>query len=326
MGLLVLLLSSAVIMLSTQDSNAQTTYECGVAPLNTRIVGGTDAPAGSWPWQVSIHYNNRHICGGTLIHSQWVMTAAHCIINTNINVWTLYLGRQTQSTSVANPNEVKVGIQSIIDHPSFNNSLLNNDISLMKLSQPVNFSLYIRPICLAANNSIFYNGTSCWATGWGNIGKDQALPAPQTLQQVQIPVVANSLCSTEYESVNNATITPQMICAGKANKGTCQGDSGGPFQCKQGSVWIQAGITSYGTSAGCAVGAYPDVYSRVSEFQSWIKMNVQGSAIDFVTFTSNCTDANITCSNTASPHFTFISNFSILFITLISSFLILMVT
>lgn len=53
--------------------------DCGVAPLNTRVVGGENAPAGSWPWQVSIHITF-HICGGTLISDQWVLTAAHCII------------------------------------------------------------------------------------------------------------------------------------------------------------------------------------------------------------------------------------------------------
>ncbi|XDV45089.1 hypothetical protein PO909_013247 [Leuciscus waleckii] len=199
--------------------------DCGVAPLNTRIVGGTDAPAGNWPWQVSIHLNGRHICGGTLINNQWVMTAAHCIVSrTNINSWTLYLGRETQSTSVANANtnEMRVFVQSIIVHPKYNNNRHNNDISLMKLSQPVTFTPYIRPVCLASKESVFHNATTCWATGWGNIGKNQALPVPQTLQEVEIPVVGSSQCSCQYKNVKGLTITPQMICAGRTSKGICQ--------------------------------------------------------------------------------------------------------
>ena len=84
--------------------------------------------------------------------------------------WTLYLGRENQSTS--NPNEVNRTVQAIIIHPSYNNSLYNNDLTLMRLSAPVDFTDYIRPICLAADSSTFSNATSCWVTGWGNIGKD----------------------------------------------------------------------------------------------------------------------------------------------------------
>ncbi|KAK7134261.1 hypothetical protein R3I93_017618 [Phoxinus phoxinus] len=317
------ILISFIAMMSMEGSNAQQTFDCGVAPINTRIVGGTDAPAGNWPWQVSIHFkdnfNNGHICGGTLISNQWVMTAAHCIASTNINSWTLYLGRQTQSTSDANSNEVRVGVQSIIVHPKYNNSLLNNDISLMKLSQPVNFTSYIRPVCLASIGSVFHNGTTCWATGWGNIGKDQPLPGPQTLQEVEVPVVGSSQCSCQYKNVKGITITPQMICAGRTSKGTCQGDSGGPIQCKTGSKWVQAGISSFGTSLGCAIKDFPEVFSRVSEFNTWITDNVEGAAIGFVNFTSNGTDDSFKCS--ATLHFSLFSSVIILFTALISNFL-----
>uniref|UniRef100_A0A9J8C4D8 Zgc:123217 n=2 Tax=Cyprinus carpio TaxID=7962 RepID=A0A9J8C4D8_CYPCA len=312
MELSVILLSFIAILFSMEVA-----ADCGVAPLNTRVVGGTDASAGNWPWQVSVHYNSRHICGGTLIHSQWVMTAAHCIISsTNLNNWTLYLGRQTQTSSAANPNEVRVGIQSITVHPKYNNTLFNNDISLMKLSQPVTFTPYIRPVCLASRGSIFHNATFCWATGWGNIGKNQPLPAPQALQEVEVPVVGSSQCSCQYKPLGDAIITAQMICAGRTDKGICQGDSGGPLQCKQGSVWVQAGITSFGTSLGCAKEGFPEVYSRVSEFHTWVTENVEGAAIGFVTFLSNGTDSSFTCS--ASLQLSHYSNFIILFMTLIS--------
>ncbi|XP_077080794.1 chymotrypsin-like protease CTRL-1 [Siphateles boraxobius] len=313
------ILISFIAMMSMEGSNAWQTYDCGVALLNTRIVGGTNAPAGNWPWQVSMHYNGRHICGGTLIHNQWVMTAAHCTESTKINSWSLYLGRETQSTSGVNTNEVRVNVQSIIVHPNYNSNNIHNDISLMKLSQPVTFTPYIRPICLASKGSVFPNGTTCWATGWGNIGKNQALPFPQTLQEVEIPVVGNSQCSCQYKNVGGITITPQMICAGRTSKGTCQGDSGGPIQCKQGSVWVQAGITSFGTSLGCAIKDFPEVFSRVSEFNTWVTDNVEGATIDFVAFTSNGTDGSFTCS--ATLHFSLYSSFIILFTALISNFL-----
>ncbi|KAK2820328.1 hypothetical protein Q5P01_023287 [Channa striata] len=271
--------------------------DCGVAPLNTKIVGGVNATAGTWLWQVSVHLNGSHKCGGTLISDQWVLTAAHCIITNIVTEWTLYFGRVTQNGT--NPNEVSRTVSQVIVHPNFN-KMFNNDIALMRLSSPVSFTDYIRPICLAENSSQFYTSTSCWATGWGRLGADQPNTAYTFLQEVQIPVVGNKQCSCDYVPVKGVNITNNMICAGQQNKGTCQGDSGGPLQCKQGSVWIQAGITSFGVP--CAQAGFPEVYARVSQFQTWIINHVDGANVNFVTYTSNGTDqdSSFVCRITAS--------------------------
>ncbi|XP_071319454.1 chymotrypsin-like protease CTRL-1 [Trachinotus anak] len=275
-----------------QGSKAQ---DCGVAPLNTRIVGGENATAGSWPWQVSMHFAGSHICGGTLISDQWVLTAAHCIPGGSPNRWVLYFGRLTQSGP--NNEEMSRTVSQIIVHPDYNNTLFNNDIALMKLSSPVTFTEYIRPVCLASNSSQFHNSTPCWATGWGRVGKDEPSEAVERLLEVQIPVIGNNQCKCNYRPVEEANITDNMICAGQENKGTCQGDSGGPLQCKQGSAWIQAGITSFGVP--CARAEFPEVYARVSQFQSWITDQVAGASIGFVTFTSEGTnpDSSFVCRN-----------------------------
>ncbi|XP_066521302.1 chymotrypsin-like protease CTRL-1 [Hoplias malabaricus] len=294
MGLTSVSLYLTILMLLAEDSSTQNTTSCGVAPLNTRIVGGSGAPSGSWPWQVSMHYTGSHVCGGTLIHQQWVLTAAHCILSSDTTKWTLYMGRQNQSTP--NPNEQSRNVTAIIIHPNYNNTLFNNDITLMRLSSPVNFTDYIRPICLASATSAFYNATNCWVTGWGNTGKDVPLPAPQTLQQAKVPIIGSRECTCDYLLEGNNIITAQMICAGTKGKGTCQGDSGGPLQCQQGSVWVQAGITSFGVP--CATGV-PEAYARVSVFQTWIMQNVNKSSIGFVTYSSsgNDTDLNFVCPN-----------------------------
>ena len=89
--------------------------------------------------------------------------------------WTIYLGKETQSG--LNVHEVNRTLSQIVVHPDYNNTFLNNDIALMKLSRPVFFTDYIRPVCLASNTSQFYTSTSCWATGWGNLGKNGEDPA-----------------------------------------------------------------------------------------------------------------------------------------------------
>ncbi|KAM6951165.1 serine protease 27 [Aplochiton taeniatus] len=212
------------------NENGLAAQECGTAPRNTKIVGGADVTAGSWPWQVSMHLRGSHVCGGTLISSQWVLTAAHCMLSLQVSDWTLYLGRQTQLLS--NPNEVKRSVSQIIVHPQFNNTLFKNDLALMGLSSGVSFTAYIQPICLADSRSLFFSSTSCWATGWGRISNGVTLDGGGNFISISLT----------------------------------QGDSGGPLQCKQGSVWIQAGITSFGVP--CALGTFPEVYARVSEFQT----------------------------------------------------------
>ncbi|XP_031417407.1 chymotrypsin-like protease CTRL-1 [Clupea harengus] len=283
---------------------------CGQAPLNSRIVGGEGAPSGNWPWQVSIHYDilGQHICGGTLINNQWVLTAAHCI-ESSAALYTIYLGRQTQYT-LANPNEVRRSVQSIIIHPDYLNKPFANDIALLKLSEPVTFTDYIRPACLSSNMSTFHNATTCWATGWGNVGVGESLPYPQTLQEVKLQVVGNKECACKFETILAGVIQPTMICAGgKVGKAVCQGDSGGPLQCKQGSVWVQAGITNF--VVPCATGKAPDVYARVSAFQTWIMKEVgDGPGLGFVKYTSNGmdTDNDFTCNITKDSKWTFSNN------------------
>ena len=98
------------------------------------------------------------------------MLSVFFLFSNSPSAWTIYLGRETQSGP--NVNEVNRTLSQIIIHPDYNNTLFNNDIALMRLNSPVSFTNFIRPVCLASNTSQFYNSTSCWATGWGRLGKN----------------------------------------------------------------------------------------------------------------------------------------------------------
>ncbi|XP_075897571.1 transmembrane protease serine 9-like isoform X2 [Nelusetta ayraudi] len=265
---------------------------CGKPPLNPRIVGGQVAPLGSWPWQVSAHFSGRHFCGGSLISSQWVVSAAHCFQRVGASDVTLFLGRQQQQGT--NANEVSRSVMQIINHPEYDASTSDNDISLLKLSSPVTFTNFILPVCLAATDSTFHNGTDSWVTGWGTIGSGVPLPPPEELMEVEVPIIGNRQCNCDY---GVGQITDNMICAGVRTGGrdSCQGDSGGPLVSKQNDVWTQGGVVSFGR--GCALPKFPGVYTRVSRYQTWINSQTVGDQPGFVTFTSSGTDADlsVTC-------------------------------
>uniref|UniRef100_A0A671XJ82 Zgc:100868 n=1 Tax=Sparus aurata TaxID=8175 RepID=A0A671XJ82_SPAAU len=220
---------------------------CGQAPRNTRILGGSQvAPAGAWPWQVSLQTGGSHFCGGSLINNQWVLSAAHFVdIATPVEL-SQSLGRQSQEG--LNPNAVSRTVAQIINHPNYNPSTFDNDISLLRLSSTVEFNNFIRPVCLAASDSTFFNGTDSWVTGWGTIGSGVPLPSPQNLMEVEVPVVGNRQCNCDY---GVGRITDNMICAGlrEGGRDSCQGDSGGPMVSKQNRTLVS--VDSVLSNADC---------------------------------------------------------------------------
>ncbi|XP_060757837.1 chymotrypsinogen A-like [Neoarius graeffei] len=264
---------------------------CGRPPLNTKIVGGDDAPAGAWPWQASVQASGRHFCGGSLINKNWVLSAAHCFESSSITARdiTIFLGME--SLEGTNPNMQKKTVLKIINHENYNSTKLNNDIALVQLSSSVTFNNYVMPVCLAASNSLFLKGTKAWVTGWGNIRFGVTMPSPKTLQEVQVSVVNHSDCAKKYGS---DIITENMICAAEGGKGACQGDSGGPLVVKCNGTWVQAGIVSFVKANECASAVVPDVYVRVTQYQDWINRQIDSNQPGFVTST---------CSRGSPNHF-----------------------
>ncbi|XP_028454599.1 serine protease 33-like [Perca flavescens] len=284
----------ALLTLLTHESHSQLNV-CGITRLNTRIVGGQNAPPGNWPWQASLQTSGGHFCGGSLINREWVLTAAHCFPSIPASL-TVSLG--LQSLQGPNPNGVSRTVTKVIANPNFNAITYDNDLCLLQLSSPVTFTDFIVPVCLAAPGSTFFSGVSSWVTGFGAIASGVYPPLPVNLMEVNMPIVGNRECNCDF---GVGSITNNMICAGlrAGGKDSCQGDSGGPLVSKQGSRWILGGIISFGN--GCAQPNTPGVYTRVSQYQSWINSQITSSQPGFVTFTSTGTDSDLSISCAGLP-------------------------
>ncbi|XP_047477044.1 proclotting enzyme-like [Penaeus chinensis] len=264
---------------------AQPNFECGQPKIPTfRVVGGDESRRGQWPWVAAVwlHGPKKTVfwCGGSLISKQYVLTAAHCTKDTrgktfDAQQFSVRLGDHNifseSDDFISNPQTYRV--QSIRPHPEFISHGFYNDVALLKLDRPVDFTEYILPVCLPSTDMARQSldhmvGQTPSVIGWGSTaygGHESAV-----LREVQVPVWKNSDCNAAYTQ----PITEVFICAGftEGGRDACQGDSGGPLQLYINGNWIQIGIVSF--AIRCAEPGHPGVYTRLTEFLPWIHSNM----------------------------------------------------
>jgi secreted trypsin-like serine protease len=263
------------------------------------IVGGTAAPDGKYPWQVRLYSSmgdSVGFCGGSIIGDQWILTAAHCLLNTDAVVVGYGSNDRTKTT--------KIESEKVIVNPAYVAGE-KADVALVKLKKPIPNASAIPFADAATAKTLLPAGATVTVTGWGALWDFQAfqnavdvmagrrtvserkllsskeLQAPLKLHEVSIEVIDPQECKMIYQSlqVPAFTIGDTEICATGLTGGqdSCFGDSGGPLVVAADNQlgYAQVGIVSWGPQCGNPL--FPGVYTRVSSFSKWIKDNMDAN-------------------------------------------------
>ncbi|XP_031634546.1 serine protease easter-like isoform X2 [Contarinia nasturtii] len=257
---------------------------CGVN-IKNRIIYGKETEITEFPWMALIEYTNLDktkslACGGVLIDKNFVLTASHCVNRRALTTQGRKLSgvRLGDWDTTSDPDCVErekqncadpfkhILVSEIIIHEAYNPDSNLNDIALLRLEHPVNYTYWIQPICLPLSSEVVD------AIGEG-VQLEVAGSPSDVKKKAMLSVVTHTRCNNEYRN-NGFTMTNGHLCAqGDDRQDSCRGDSGGPlmYQHKNGLNvhYYLAGIVSFG-GRECGQPGVPSVYTRVDQYINWI--------------------------------------------------------
>ena len=228
------------------------------------IVGGKDADIQDFPFQIALRArsNLAQICGGTLLNSRYVLTAAHCVFGVPANAMEILIG-----SADLNTGGERVEVQAVRSHPEFGQTI-DYDVAILRLQGSHMYPrVYLQP---PDQPQYSMPGDTATAVGWGQIGTGRDGQDTDILQRTHLPLISNETCGM-VAGFLFGSITDRVICAGeeRAGRGVCFGDSGGPLMVPYEESWMQVGVTSFAVNVD-ECGNIPAAFARVTELYDYI--------------------------------------------------------
>lgn len=253
-------------------SGTDSALGCGTTPIRPNlsgyIVGGVETRKHSIPWQIGFLKHNWQMCGGSIINSRTIVTAAHCYGGEDPGYFEIVVGQHSKKSPDQYTKKYKV--TNIINHPQWDRRTLSNDIAIIKTADDIKFNDAVQPICLPPKDTKYADGANFLVSGWGKTVGNDRRSSSDVLKQAILPNHDPASCFwgrwSKYESrINDG----KLICAGwnDGSHGTCQGDSGGPLVKMVSGKWYLAGVVSFG-NRGCSTdGMYTNVIDHLDFIQ-----------------------------------------------------------
>ncbi|CAH0727139.1 unnamed protein product, partial [Brenthis ino] len=272
-----------VILLLLVSATKPYDEEVFAQKIQQKIYGGVISERSSRPFQIALYLRvgstgDIGFCGGSLVHKQWVLTAAHCCFHDNDMVTHVQaiLGAHSLYDRYENGRRL-VNVEEIIVHPDWEPSVFSNDLALLKLANAVQTSESIDIIRLPYLDTVAANfaGRGATASGWGIAAVGVTFVSP-TLREKLMTVMTDGLCRSIYMG----HLPDNMVCGFSVASGTCKGDNGGPFTIYSTATneTILIGVTTFVEASGCN-DEMPSVFTRVQHHLSWIS-DITGIVLD----------------------------------------------
>ena len=261
----------------------------------SRIVGGQEAARNQFPYQAGLRLNipgnaNQGTCGGSLVSTTRVITAAHCIdIVSSVDV---VLGAHFLNQPEGTQVRQNVGTSGLIWHDEYNPQTIENDVAIIILNSPVTLNSVIQPVNLPSGADLAndFAGELAVASGWGRFSSENV--ASEFLRFVEVNVMSNTLCRIRFPTLIQPTTSNfalnvlilykiiiifvsflHTVCTSGSNDsgtgvGACSGDSGGPLTVQRDGQSTMIGIASFALTTNCEAG-WPTGFARVTSFVPW---------------------------------------------------------
>jgi len=261
-----------ITMSQTTTTTSSSECKCGEANRLLKIVGGVATEKHEYPWQVLVYATDMPdgFCGGSILSSRTILTAAHCFRGAPAKDHTVVVAEH--DWTVTGDGEQRMNVCDRVDHPNFNSGTFNYDFAILTLCEDIVLKKTASPVCLPSQPDSDYANIPAIVSGWGH--NAEGFVQLEQLMEVDVNTTTDTECKAAY-STSDYEITDSMICASNPGKDSCKGDSGGPLITDEGGYYSQIGVVSWGDE--CAHPDYPGVYARVTSAERFIQDNMSGT-------------------------------------------------